>query len=260
MASTPLAHLSHFDALFLLAPLPRAERRQLAHALVCDACRAVLREVLAAQMPAASPETPASRRSRPLDYSAMWTALEKKLAAEVPEIFREREAAQRELEKLLRLRRDQRAAVARPSASLAILLLDKSAEVTAADPREGEHLARLVITMVGKLDAAHVPVTLLAELTSQAWALVGNARRHRRDLTGADWAFQQAQARLDLTTDLAVNATFCRLLAELRREQGRTEEALALGERARVLFTQVHKLADSTSGPGIPPGPGSQET
>ncbi|HVF60929.1 MAG TPA: hypothetical protein VNJ70_14065 [Thermoanaerobaculia bacterium] len=190
-----MAHLTHNDALFVLAPLPRAERRRLAHALVCDACRAVLREVLAAQTPAASPEQPASRRSRPLDYSATWTALEKKLAAEVPGIF-----------------------------------------------------------------VARVPITLIAELTSQAWALVGNARRHRRDLPGADWAFQQAQAKLDLATDLAVNATFCRLLSELRREQGRTEEALALGERARVLFTQVHKLADSTSGPDIPPGAGSQET
>ncbi|HEX9668003.1 MAG TPA: hypothetical protein VGC93_00845 [Thermoanaerobaculia bacterium] len=254
-----MAHLSHFDALFLLAPLPRAERRQLAHALVCDSCRAVLREVLEAQTPAPRQEPP-SRFSRPIDYSAMWTALEAKLAAEVPDIFREREAAQRELEKLLRLRRDHRAAVARPSAALALLLLDRSAEVTASDPREAEHLARLVITLVGKLDVARVPVTLLAELNSQAWALVGNARRHRRDLTGADFAFLRAQARLDLATDLAVNATFCRLLAELRREQGRNEEARALQERARTLFAQVHKLADSTSGPDIPPGAGSQET
>lgn len=254
-----MAHLSHFDALFLLAPLPRAERRQLAHALVCDSCRAVLREVLEAQTPAPRQEPP-SRFSRPIDYSAMWTALEAKLAAEVPDIFREREAARAELAALLRLPRDQRTAVARPSAALALLLLDRSAEVTAADPREAEHLARLVITLVGKLDVARVPVTLLAELNSQAWALVGNARRHRRDLTGADWAFQQAQARLDLATDLAVNATFCRLLAELRREQGRTEEALALQERARVLFAQVNKLADSPSGPDIPPGAGSQET
>ena len=83
-------------------------------------------------------------------------------------------------------------------------------------------------------------------------------RAERRQLAHA--LGQQAQAKLDLATDLAVNATFCRLLSELRREQGRTEEALALGDRARVLFTQVHKLADSTSGPGIPPGPGSQET
>jgi hypothetical protein len=254
-----MGHLSRFDALFLLAPLPRAERRQLAHALVCDSCRAVLREVLEAQTPA-QPQEPASRRSRPLDYSAMWTALEAKLAAEVPDVVREREAAQRELEKLLRLRRDHRAAVARPSAALALLFLDRSAEVTEADPREAEHLARLVITLVGKLDVARVPVTLLAELTSQAWVLVGTARRHRGDLTGADWAFLQAQARLDLATDLAVNATFCRLLSELRREQGRTEEALALGERARVLFTQVHKLADtSPSGPGMKPRPSSDE-
>jgi hypothetical protein len=251
-----MAHLTHFDALFVIAPLPRAERRQLAHALVCDSCGAILREVLDAQT-AALRQDPAARRSGPLDYSAMWTALEAKLAAEVPEIVREREAARRELEKLLRMRRDHRAAAMRPSASLALLLLDRSAEVTAADPREAESLARLVITMVGQLDAAHVPLTLLAELSSQAWALVGAARRHRRDLTGADWAFQQAQARLDLATDLTVNATFCRLLAELRREQGRTEEALALQERARVLFTQVHKLADSTSGPDIPPGAGS---
>ena len=261
MVSIPLAHLTHYDALFVIAPVPRAERRQLAHALDCDACRAVLRETIAAQTPAAPPEEPApGRRSRPLDYSAMWTALEQKLAAEVPEIVREREAAQAQLAALLRMRRDQRAAVARPSAALALLLLDKSAEVTASDPRESEHLARLVVGMVGELDVAHVPITLIAELTSQAWALVGNARRHRRDLTGADWAFLKAQARLDLATDLAVNATFCRLLSELRREQGRTEEALALSERARVLFTQVHKLADPPSGPGIPPGPGSQET
>jgi hypothetical protein len=150
--------------------------------------------------------------------------------------------------------------VTRPSASLALLLLDKSAEVAASDPREAEHLARLVVGMVGELDVAHVPVTLLAELASHAWALVGDARRHRRDLSGADWAFQQAQTRLDLATDLVVNATFCRLLAELRREQGRTEEALALRERALALSAQVQKLADPPSGPGIPPGPGSQET
>ena len=262
-----MAHLTHYDALFVLAPLPRAERRQLAHALVCDACRAVLREVLATQMPPEPParEEPAARRarpsrSRPLDYSAMWAALEKKLAAEVPEITREREAAQAELEKLLRLRRDHRTAVARPSAALALLLLDKSAEVMASDPREAENLARLVLAMVGELDVARVPVTLLAELTSQAWALVGDARRHRRDLSGADWAFQQAQSKLDLATDLLVNATFCRLLSELRREQGRTEESLALRERALALSAQVQNLADPPSGPGIPPGPGLQET
>ena len=252
-------HLSHFDALFLLGPLPRAERRRLAHCLVCDACRSVLHEVLAAQTSVPGGDS-APRASQPLDYSAMWTTLEAKLAAEMPDIAREREAAAAQLAALLRLPREQRMAVAPPSVPLALLLLERSEAVTAADPREAENLARLVVAMAGELDAARVPVTLLAELNSQAWALVGNARRHRRDLTGADWAFQQSQARLDLATDLTVNATFCRLLAELRREQGRTEEALALQARARVLVTQVLKLADPPSGPGIPPGPGSQET
>lgn len=69
-----------------------------------------------------------------------------------------------------------------------------------------------------------------------AWAHVGNARRVKGDLPGADEAFQRAdklwQAGQADGTDLLDEARILDLRASLRRAQGRFHEALGLLDRA----------------------------
>ena len=121
------------------------------------------------------------------------------------------------------------------SPALAARLLKASGEAAPDAPRRAEHLAGLGLAIAGRL-ASPWGDFLVFGLTGSAWARIGEARRERGDLAGAEQALAEARLRLDvLPVEAAERGLFCRLLARLRRDQERSDEALALAARALAL-------------------------
>lgn len=83
-----------------------------------------------------------------------------------------------------------------------------------------------------------------ARVQGYAWAHVGNARRVKGDLPGADEAFVRAsklwQAGEESGTGLLAAARLLDLEASLRREQGRFQDALQLLDRALAADNGEH--------------------
>jgi tetratricopeptide (TPR) repeat protein len=119
------------------------------------------------------------------------------------------------------------------------LLIERSLELGKRDPATAEELARLALQLSESLDFAHYGAKLIEDLRARAWAHLGNSRRIRSDLFGAEEAFERAEAHLKRgTRDLLEKALLFDLKASLRRAQRRFDEALRLLHRAVSMFLQ----------------------
>ena len=118
------------------------------------------------------------------------------------------------------------------------LLLARSIEAT--DAAEAERLAILTLEGTDRLDPAHHAAAVVKDLQARAWAVAGDARRRRGDLTTAEEALRAAAACLaDGTGDLLVEARLLEFEASLRREQGRIGEAAALLKMAAARYRET---------------------
>lgn len=119
------------------------------------------------------------------------------------------------------------------------LLIERSLEMGKRDPAAAEELARLALQLSEALDFAYYGVELIEDLRARAWAHLGNSRRIRSDLFGAEEAFERAEAHLRKgTRDPVERAILLDLKASLRRGQRRFDEALRLLRRAAAIFIQ----------------------
>ena len=123
--------------------------------------------------------------------------------------------------------------------SLAAQLLNESREASFADAHEGEHLARLALALAERLDPDVYGQRLIRDLEARAHATLGNALRLAGDLSRADDCFHAGRACLEGSFDPLEEGSFLTLLASLRRDQRRFDEALAYLERAIGIFEEV---------------------
>lgn len=163
-------------------------------------------------------------------------------------LLRERAEAPELLETLLRQAEDRREAVLCSDLrfrtwGLLELLVERSLETVTQDPGHAEKLGLLALALSEHLHAGTYGRRPIVDLRIRALAYVGNARRVRSDLDGAERAFAAARAHLRRGTwdplDLAV---LLDLEASLRRDQRRLEEAADLLRQADVIF---HRVGDS---------------
>jgi tetratricopeptide (TPR) repeat protein len=120
------------------------------------------------------------------------------------------------------------------------LLVERSLETTRQDPVRGEELGQLAVRIAGFPEAERYGAERIRDLRARAWAHVGNARRVRSDLEGAEAAFTSAWSDLEAgTRDLFERAILLDLTASLRRDQRRFEEASRLLRRAVSLFLEL---------------------
>lgn len=123
--------------------------------------------------------------------------------------------------------------------SLAAGLLRLSWDRRSVDPVDAESLAQLALEVLEQIPAHPVP-TLLEDLRARAWGQIGNTRRIRSDLRGADEAFRHAAEHLARGShDLLEQALISHWLGSLRRDQRRFEEAVDHLVRACRLYRQI---------------------
>jgi hypothetical protein len=107
------------------------------------------------------------------------------------------------------------------------------------EPDLAETRAELVLTIGAALDGEREAGSG-CECAGRAWSALGEVARLRGELDRAEVMFSAAAHALD-PTDLNARerALFCRLLARLRVDQGRTDEALGVLDRAAELYCDL---------------------
>ena len=135
----------------------------------------------------------------------------------------------------------RRQAVGQPRFSnlfLAELLLEESERIAGAAPAESEELAHLAFELGGSIGASGGG-DWLEEVLARSCCLLGNARRLRGDLAGAELWLRRAVGYLADCPSPPVRAAFCLALAQLREEQDRPAEAETLLWRAAGIYRDL---------------------
>ncbi|MFL6291963.1 MAG: hypothetical protein ACJ759_13800, partial [Thermoanaerobaculia bacterium] len=208
----------------------------LLHLLRCEACAA---HALGSLAPPEQARGLLSLRrdAAPVDYSSLWERIEETSRRAAVRLREERSEAEPLLRGLLRRPQAERLQLVRRSSrhrswALADLLLD---EARSQPPERREELARLVLAMGAEGLQAHAE-RVVADLLAAAEGEVAESLRLRGELSEAETAFRRAARLLHGSADTLGRATFCHLLAALRRDEGRTDEAFALLVRAAELL------------------------
>lgn len=120
------------------------------------------------------------------------------------------------------------------------MLLERSREARAMEPREAEGLAGLAAEIAGEIPEEAHPAALVEDLTARAWIAVAAARRAGTDLAGADEALRRADAHLARGSgERLEKARLYEARAALRSAQGRFREADRLLYRSIVLYRRT---------------------
>jgi tetratricopeptide (TPR) repeat protein len=122
--------------------------------------------------------------------------------------------------------------------ALAQHLVERSREKVFEDPSQAEELAELAVETSEALSSEIYPSILVLDAQTLAWAALGNARRVRSDLVGADRAFGPALRLLKRSKgDLPWNrGEVLSLLGSLRIDQARYDQARKVLEEAVEIF------------------------
>ncbi len=226
----------------LLRSLDVADPRVLQHLSGCARCRSRLVDFPGCQAPAPVVAFRPARAGfydsafeRSLSFVTQRVRLLERERAEAPGLFAElmeRPDGQREL----LLRNSQRFR----TWGLLELAVERSLERSLQDPERGEELGRLALRIADLLDDDLYGVDQVEDLRARAWAYIGNARRIRYDLQGAEEAFQQSLFHLQRGTgDLFEQAVLLDLKASLRRSQRQFDSALKFLRKAIALFLEI---------------------
>ena len=126
------------------------------------------------------------------------------------------------------------------SLRLCVLLEARSREVWFRAPAEAVSLAEVAVAAAERLDEAHYGPVLAEDARASAWAHLGNALRIAADLTGAEEAFDTAEAHLRRGGGEAyTEALLLSFRASLRTTQGFFEEAVRLLDDAIAIYREA---------------------
>jgi tetratricopeptide (TPR) repeat protein len=116
-------------------------------------------------------------------------------------------------------------------------LLDRSWSESIQNPGAAEHLARLALLLADQLDTSLYCAEGIEDLRARAWSYIGNVRRQRSELAGADEALLTAAEHLRHGTgDPIEKAMLLDLKASLKRAQRKYGRAMSLLKRAHTIF------------------------
>lgn len=119
-------------------------------------------------------------------------------------------------------------------------LRDDSFAAVLEDPRRAVALARESVAAAEAIDDGPESAPLRADLRALARGQLGNALRVASDLRAAEEAFETAFEEADRGTgDLLVRARLLSLVASLRSDQSRFDEAVELTHRAARLYRRL---------------------
>jgi tetratricopeptide (TPR) repeat protein len=122
-------------------------------------------------------------------------------------------------------------------------LLGRSRRTILASHREAERLAALALVQSEHMDAEYYGASRIQDLRARAWSYIGESRRLRADLSGADAAFAKAHVHLRAgTRDALERAVVLDFESSLRRCQGRLDEARRLLRRALEIFVDTGEV------------------
>ena len=125
--------------------------------------------------------------------------------------------------------------------ALVELLREHSFAEGPEQPERSLELARLAVTAAGRIPEGAEAQPLRADLRALAAAQLGNAERVAGDLRAAEAAFRAAREQLGRGTgDPLAEARVLSLLASLRRDQSRYEEAVELAKRAAARYRRAN--------------------
>jgi tetratricopeptide (TPR) repeat protein len=226
----------------LLRSMDAADPRVLWHLTECARCRSRLVDSPRLHDPA--PVVP-FRPARLGSYDAAFERSLSFVARRIRLLGRERDEAPGLFAELMGRTDEQREILLRNSQrfrtwGLLELAVERSLERSIQDAERGEELGRLALRISNFLDDACYGADQLEDLRARAWAYVGNARRIRSDLRGAEEAFRQALSHLQQGTgDIFEQAILLDLQASLRRSQRRFDIALKLLRKAIALFMEI---------------------
>ncbi len=118
------------------------------------------------------------------------------------------------------------------------LLLESSQDAQLGDPARAEDLSLLAARLAADLSEEEPEA---AAALPRAFGLGANARRLRRDVTGADAMLAKAAPFVEFPGERAL---YCRIAGLVRWEQGRVDEADALLRHAVRLFAEEGLVAE----------------
>ena len=112
-------------------------------------------------------------------------------------------------------------------------LIEKAFEAGLSDPEAAVAQAEAATALAERLLAAQGDEPVMRDLVGRAWAVLGNARRLRSDLSGAEEALGRAATELESGSgDPLEEVRLAGFLGSLRREQRRFKESSSCYDRA----------------------------
>jgi tetratricopeptide (TPR) repeat protein len=217
----------------------REGRRILRHLLGCGRCAGVACDLLA-ETERAEGARNLARDAEGAPYRDLWQRLDDRLARDEAYLRRARQEAAALVSELLDRPVPGQAAAAEPrfqTWAVAEHLLELAAGA-ATDPARAVPLAELATAITRRLSPAEHPPSLLQDVHAEALVRLGEARRLAGDLRQAAESLRLADETAG-TEAWSARGEFCRVLARLRQDQGRTDEALALFTRAADLLEDL---------------------
>lgn len=230
---------------FLLS-LNSEHRSLLDHVVRCAVCRARLRYLPRHLEPAAGVHGHGSEMTA--SYGAALERAAGRLEGLSLRLARERDEAPGLYVALTEMPPEKRDLLFRNSTrfhtwGLLELLVERSLEVTTRDAEGAEALGHMALRLSDHLDSDQYGRDLIEDMRARAWAHIGNARRVRSDLQGAEEAFQRASSHLENgTQDPLEQAISFDLQASLLRDQRRFGEALQLLRRGVAICLKTGEL------------------
>ncbi len=204
------------------------------HLVGCDACSALAAEIVA-ELAARQALAPGKRSVRVLadllreKEETLVRSLQAKTWVDTVRALPEAEQA-----RALRDWKDLR------SRCFLEAVIEEAAANAVQDPEEGEDLARFGLTVAGALEGNQLGLRVLADLRSELWTAIANARRLSADWQGSSTAIQEARLLLAAGTgDLHVEARLLSVEASLLTDLGRRETAVSLLRQARNIYVQL---------------------
>jgi tetratricopeptide (TPR) repeat protein len=217
------------------------------HLIVCASCRNRLRSLMQPRPSGLAEKIVLldRRRMDPMSYEPIMDSVSRSLQRLESMYAQERAEALQLFSELAHHPAERRTLIVRNSTrfhawGLCELLLRRSREQNFLDATQGESLALLALEVLDHLSPENYGAEPLEDMRAIAWAYVGNSRRVKSDLRGAEDAFALAFAcRRRGTQEPMEKAVLLDLRASLFRAQRRFPEALSGLRRAIRIFRQL---------------------
>lgn len=178
-------------------------------------------------------------------YSASWMRMTSRAFDWESQLSTDTETAEHLFEELTRRPLEQqRLMVCNDSRfrswSLCELILERSWHACVQDPHRALQLAEVAVSMAYELDVETCSAPLAYDIKARAWAMLGNARRIRSDLHGAEKAFDLAESLIQKGSgDPLEKGRIFELKASLYRDNHRLKDATHCLQRASLLYRKL---------------------